>query len=154
MIDKSWYTRPAGVAEHESAGGIVARAEKKNVYVALAKGKQSGNLFLPKGHIEANETAEQAAFREIGEETGLHDIRLIEKLAVKERLSFYKKIWKITHYFLFITDQIHGTPTDIENHDAFQWTGIENLSDVFWPEQRELIKVNREKILRALKIFL
>ncbi|MBI3943471.1 MAG: NUDIX domain-containing protein, partial [Chloroflexi bacterium] len=35
---------------------------------------------LPKGHIEANESREQTALREVGEETGYHDLRIMADL--------------------------------------------------------------------------
>jgi 8-oxo-dGTP pyrophosphatase MutT (NUDIX family) len=54
------------------AGGIVYRAKGSDFEILLvtAKGNPSAWIF-PKGHIEAGETAEQAALREVEEEAGV-----------------------------------------------------------------------------------
>ncbi len=58
----------------ESAGGVVVN-NKKEICLVLQHGK---NWSLPKGHIEKDETKEDTAVREIGEETGLRNIKLIK----------------------------------------------------------------------------
>ena len=53
---------------HRSAGGLVVRGAS-----ILLISTQSGRRWqLPKGHIEEGETPEQAAVREVREETGRH----------------------------------------------------------------------------------
>ena len=54
--------------EH-SAGGLVAR-NGKILLVQVCNLKQETVWCLPKGHLEKGETAEQAAVREVTEETG------------------------------------------------------------------------------------
>lgn len=57
-----------------SAGGVVYRRAGDVIEVALAAHRtRRGELAwgLPKGEIEPDETAEQAAVREVREETGL-----------------------------------------------------------------------------------
>ena len=56
------------VKEH-SAGGFVARAGKV-LLVEVENLKGEIVWCLPKGHLEKGETAEQAALREVAEETG------------------------------------------------------------------------------------
>jgi 8-oxo-dGTP pyrophosphatase MutT (NUDIX family) len=73
-------SRPAGrgaVVRETSAGGAVLRGRggrAQHIQVALiGRIDRRGRLewVLPKGHLEPGETAEQAAVREILEETGL-----------------------------------------------------------------------------------
>lgn len=153
LIDQSWYHRPEGIPEHVSAGGVVARREGERIYIAFATERDLAEYVLPKGHVDAGENLEQAARREIEEETGLADLTLLNQLGMKARLSYSKTSWKKTHYFLFYTEQEHATPTDAENHDALIWQPLDALTNIFWPEQRELIEENRDKIESAVKIF-
>jgi 8-oxo-dGTP pyrophosphatase MutT (NUDIX family) len=53
-----------------SAGGLVLR-RRESAYDALLIGRGTPRVWtLPKGHVEARETHEQAALREVREETG------------------------------------------------------------------------------------
>src|ERR1700712_309240 len=62
-----------------SAGGLVVDAAN-NCAALIGRTDRQGRLLwsLPKGHIEAGETAEQAAVREVEEETGIAGVILGE----------------------------------------------------------------------------
>lgn len=146
MIDSTWYQRPPNIPEHLSAGGVVTRLENSRVYIALVREKRLSKYVLPKGHVEPGESLEQAAAREIAEEAGISLLTLVGVLGVKERLDFDKRAWKKTHYFLFVTDQIGGVPTDHRHHYEAKWCPIDELPELFWPEQAQLVRENRKQI--------
>ena len=148
MIDESWYKRPPGVSDRTSSGGVVIRITDGQIYVALVGELGLTERVLPKGGVEASESLEEAARREIEEEAGLSSLKLIEKLGVRGRLSYDRVCWITTHYFLFVTEQVEGIPTDVEHHYELGWYPIEALPAIFWPEQRELIETNRDKIVK------
>ena len=79
MIDESWYTRPPGVSDRTSAGGVVARIEDGQIYVALVGELGLTERVLPKGGVEPGESLEETARREIEEEAGLSSLELISK---------------------------------------------------------------------------
>ena len=151
MIDESWYKRPPGVSDRTSAGGIVARIEDGRIYVALVGELGLTERVLPKGGVEPGESLEETARREIEEEAGLSSLELIEELGVRERLSYDKVCWITTYYFLFVTEQVEGTPTDVEHHYELAWHPIGALPAIFWSEQRELIETNRDEIVGLIK---
>ncbi|MCI0691599.1 NUDIX domain-containing protein [candidate division KSB1 bacterium] len=153
MIDETWYQRPSGVPEHISAGGIVARVKNGRIHIALVGEKGLSQYVLPKGHVEAGETLEQAAVREIEEEAGFSQLTLLAPLGMRERLDFGKRTWKKTHYFLFATGQVDGTPTDKKHHYKIKWFSIDEFPDLFWPEQTQLIRENRDKIIELASKF-
>lgn len=152
MIDHSWYVRPVHVtAERTSAGGVVVRAHEGQPLVALAREGRYEGPVLPKGGVERGEDLEQAARREVEEEAGLSRLVLVTKLGVLERLSFDKELWVTTHFFLFTTDQITGVPTDSARHQHGPiWRGLDQLEDMFWPDQRRLIQAHAALIRREV----
>lgn len=146
-IDHSWYIKPHGSKEREVAGGVIVRKENDQLLLALIYDKRFPFAYeLPKGGIEKGESSEIAAKREITEEIGLTDIQVITYLGKEERLSFNKHNWAISHYYLFLTKQKEGLPTDHSKEYVMTWVPIGQLPEMFWPEQQKLIENNREKI--------
>lgn len=151
MIDDSWYVQPPGIAQRTSAGGVVVRAQDGKPLVALTMEKGYRGPVLPKGGVEPGEDLLQAARREIEEEAGLNRLELVAPLGSIERLTYDKRQWVTTHFFLFITDQITGTPTDhLHHHHEPLWRRLDQLDDMFWPDQRRLILLHEEPIRRQL----
>ena len=61
-----------GMPQSSHAGGVVARIMNgKPEYLLVEASRRPGLWVLPKGHIEAGETAEAAAVREVEEEAGV-----------------------------------------------------------------------------------
>jgi ADP-ribose pyrophosphatase YjhB (NUDIX family) len=82
----------------EAAGGIVQN-ENKDILFIYRREKWD----LPKGKLEANESIETCAQREIEEETGISNLTLKRKIG--ETYHIYKEkgkyILKISHWFYF-----------------------------------------------------
>jgi|APSaa5957512535_1039671.scaffolds.fasta_scaffold122740_2 8-oxo-dGTP pyrophosphatase MutT (NUDIX family) len=152
QIDDSWYQRPPGVHDHTSSGGIVARAEGDQCLIALAGEVGSVGYVLPKGTVEAGESLEETARREILEEAGIHELALAGKLGILERLTINKDLWVTTHVFLYTTTQIEATPTDTQIHDHMVWGDLDDLPVMMWPDQRQCIMDHRDQIIAALKV--
>ena len=75
--------RPAinEVVREPTAGGVVFRRNPKTNVVEILLIQDAKNRWtIPKGHIEEGESAKETAAREIGEETGLQDIRVLNWL--------------------------------------------------------------------------
>ena len=75
--------RPAisEVVREPTAGGVIFRrnATSKDVEILLIQDAKD-RWTIPKGHIEEGETAKETAEREIGEETGLQEMRVLNWL--------------------------------------------------------------------------
>jgi len=149
-IDASWYEKPPDVDEHCCAGGLVARREGERILIALGGQTGYATRIIPKGHVENDEDIEAAARREIEEEAGFTDLRLLDKLGVRDRLDYHKEAWKRTHYFLFLTRQREAQPTHDERHPPPTWHELDDIPPLFWPEQQALIDENRERIRAAV----
>ena len=65
------------VVREPTAGGIVFRRNKKGEVEILLIQDAKDRWTIPKGHIEEGESAKQTASREVTEETGLKDMKVI-----------------------------------------------------------------------------
>jgi 8-oxo-dGTP pyrophosphatase MutT (NUDIX family) len=134
---------------HEvSAGGVVYRMGDAGVEICLAARRtRRGDLVwgLPKGAVEAEETPEDAALREVLEETGLEaeiegDLGTIRYFYVWEGVRVRKQV----RFFL-----MRATGGDVANHD-------EEMEEVRWFAMRRATKRaayrgEREVIERAVE---
>ncbi|MEM9775240.1 MAG: NUDIX domain-containing protein, partial [Chloroflexota bacterium] len=107
IIDDSYYVYDSSLPVRVSAGGVVIRQDHDTgeLLFALVREKGYGEFVLPKGGVEEGETLEQAAQREIGEEAGIHQLKLIKKFATLERLVLNKTRWVTIHLYLYFTEQ-------------------------------------------------
>ncbi len=104
--------------EETSAGGLVVQKAGSGTSGALiGRIDRRGRLLwsLPKGHIEAGETAEEAAVREVAEETGITG-RVVGTLGV---IDFWfvaesRRIHKTVHHFLLLAEAGELSDADIE----------------------------------------
>jgi len=145
FIDKTWYEKKDNPHSQLCAGGAVLRKEADKIYVALVREAPFQECFLPKGKLEKNESPEEAAKREIAEETGISELRFIKFLKTSERYDIKKKNWKQIHYFLFETTQKDSVPLDTKHKYSILWGDINSDLPVLWPEQKELIAEIAEK---------
>ena len=67
------------VTSYRSAGGVVVNAAGEVLLIERTVNSQH-EIRLPKGHIEPGEPAEAAARREVCEETGYCDLRIVADL--------------------------------------------------------------------------
>jgi len=136
-----------------SAGGFVLNPHSQ---IALVQNKSESWTF-PKGHVEERESIEEAARREIHEETGLTKLSLVRKLGVYDRektkitegqpQSYLKRI----HVYLYKTPQMDLNPIDPENPQAI-WVNIESTAEkMTYSEDRRFFESIKEHILQNLE---
>ena len=112
-----------GVAPILAAGGVVYTRDSAHdgVLILLIQDRH-GVWTLPKGHVEAGEGEEEAAIREIPEETGV--ACTIERLVHRVEYPVYKKgAWrdKQVAYFLAHAGMSEPTPRLSEGILAARW---------------------------------
>lgn len=132
------------VKRASSAGGVVFRRADGGVQILVLQ-HEAGKWMLPKGTIETGETPEAVAKREVAEETGLTNVRVISDLG-QERYSFFWRTEgayydKTVHYFLleFLGGE-EVRPQREEGFVAAEWVTIdEALARIKYKETREVV---------------
>ncbi|MCZ2355396.1 MAG: NUDIX domain-containing protein [Bacteroidia bacterium] len=113
----------------EAAGGKVFSPEGLVLVI-----KRFGNWDLPKGKIEIGEMPNEAAVREVREETGLNEVVIIEKLTPIYHLyqNYHEQnswVIKKTHWFkMFAPTPNQLVPQIIESIEEAKWVSINELS--------------------------
>jgi 8-oxo-dGTP pyrophosphatase MutT (NUDIX family) len=132
----------AGVFQHSNLNALLG-AFKKAFTVILAGGGfvqaqnkallifRRGKWDLPKGKLDEGETIEACALREVAEETGLSDVRMVKPLTVTYHTYHEKEkfILKETHWFLMqAPDQAVLVPQTEEDIKECLWVTLGELS--------------------------
>lgn len=125
------FLRTSFMKTEISAGGVIYRKKGKSWQILLLKDKNDHWTF-PKGLIEEGEEKVKAAQREIGEEVGLKEIKLVADLTP---IKYWYKwqsdlVRKTVYYFLFETEGNEETHPQEE----------EGITDVRWFSPTEALK--------------
>ena len=125
-------------AEVKAAGGVVWRRAGDTIAIAVAHRPRYDDWSLPKGKLDAGETWEDAALREVEEEIGLR-CRLGEELtpvSYRDR----KGREKVVRYWLMEPErEVTFTPND--EVDELRWLApAEAIGVLTYPHDVELVR--------------
>jgi 8-oxo-dGTP pyrophosphatase MutT (NUDIX family) len=134
--------------EETSAGGLVVDGGLGSAAL-IGRLDRRGTLLwsLPKGHLEDGETAQQAAVREVHEETGIHgsvlrELGTIDYWFVVEN----RRVHKTVHHFLMRAVGGELSDEDIEVTEV-AWVPLAEL------DQRLAYADERRLVRRALRLL-
>jgi len=136
------------VERQVSAGGLVLRGEE----ILLISIRGGRRWQLPKGHIEAGESRQEAAEREVREETGISG-RVITPLPDVEYRFTERgahRIHKRVHYYLMVYvsgDEADFDPEEVSGARWFSWE--EALERLSYPNERRVVATARELVERG-----
>ncbi len=126
--------------EVEAAGGLVRHSSGKYLFI-----EKNGKWDMPKGHIERGETPDNCAVREVHEECGICNHKIIKPLEPSyhtymwEGISYLKK----THWFLMSYDEeIIFNPQTEEGITRVKWLWpdeLNNIRSTIWLSLNDLI---------------
>lgn len=131
--------------DETSAGGLVIDVSgKRGLLIGRIDQKDSSRekllWSLPKGHIEEGETPEEAAIREVAEETGIQS-EVAKSLGVIDFwfMASGKRIHKTVHHFLFKEVGGHLSP-QVSEVDEVRWFPLEEIVErLAYPDEKKLI---------------
>lgn len=134
-----------------SAGGVVINDRG----MVLVINQNGTSWSLPKGHVAQGEDPLQTALREITEESGVDDLRLVSPLGAYGRYKIGKDSpeekgeWKILIFFLFRTGQERLCPQDPNNPQA-RWVHPDEVESLLThPRDKAFYMSIRSQINRA-----
>lgn len=129
----------------EAAGGIVKNEEKEILFI-----KRSAKWDLPKGKLELGETTETAALREVEEECGISNLKIVE--FITETYHIYidrnqQNILKIVHWFeMDYSGNEILKPQLEEGITEVCWKNSEQISSQVFPSTFKNIKMVLENL--------
>jgi 8-oxo-dGTP pyrophosphatase MutT (NUDIX family) len=129
-------------AEEFSAGGVVVRGGDVVVIVPVKRSADGRRVLgLPKGHLDGDETPEEAARREVTEETGVQ-ADLIEELGD----VFYRyerkgrSVVKVVRFYRFAYRSGDVADHDHEIEEA-RWIPLGQAArELTYPGEREMVE--------------
>ncbi|PWW61938.1 NUDIX hydrolase [Actinokineospora spheciospongiae] len=139
--------RKLTTVDETSAGGLVI--DRSTFRVALiGRLDRRGRLLwsLPKGHIEAGETPEQTAVREVAEETGI-DGEVVRPLGTIDYwfvADGTRRIHKTVHHFLLVAHSFELSDEDVEVTEV-AWVDFDELdARLAYADERRLVRKARQ----------
>lgn len=111
-----------------TSGGIVYHDQKGMLWIL-----RHNRWDLPKGKIDKDESMEDAAIREVEEETGITDLQIQEKLGVTRHAYREKNtyILKSSHWYKMLTASPGSrlVPQTSENITAVEWVDQNTINE-------------------------
>lgn len=148
--------------KEKSAGAIVFRRDNSQIYylllhypVSSRKIKKDNNgkfeyWGLPKGHIEEGEGLMETVRREVKEETGLKDIKIIEGFKEEESYIFTRDNQKIFKTVIFLLAETKKKKVKISwEHLDYQWLNYqEAFNKLTYSSDKLILKKANEFLLK------
>ena len=131
-----------------SAGAVIYRIENGIIYYlllyypALSHRAKKDYCDFPKGHLESGESDVCAMRREVAEETGIKDLKIVK--GFRETIKYFfvvgeKKIFKIVTFYLAKTSTKKVTISS--EHTGFSWLPIgEAVKNLSFSNSKKILK--------------
>jgi len=134
-----------------SAGGVVVRSSGEGWKVLVIRDPYR-NWGLPKGHVEGSESSEEAAVREVLEETGLEAQEVGPEIATVDWFFTRKgnRVHKFCTFFLMHAPEGEAVPQLEEGITACEWVPLLRAAErVTYGNAREVVRAC-EPLLKEL----
>lgn len=125
--------------------GVIIENDKKEILIGKRKGSHSPYFSIPGGHLEMGETFEEAAIKEVFEETGLK-IEDPVVISVTNNLRTFQESGR--HYIsvILFADKFEGVPVVKEKDkcEGWQWCALNDLPQPHFDASEHAIQCYQE----------
>ena len=107
------------------------------------------NWGFPKGHLEDGERPEDAALREVAEETGLGDLAVRSAIDTIDWFFRFRGqlIHKVCHFYLMETSSTSTSPQHAEGITACRWSPFDEAQALIsYSNAREVLRRAQEML--------
>ena len=143
-----------------SAGGIIVKKDDDGIKVLVTQHSKHKGWDFPKGHLEIGESSEDAALREVKEETGVK-AEIIEKVGQTQYFYYEdgaphsapqggasrgEKVLKTVTFFLmkFVSDEVATTAFEVSDH---KWLAPDEVEgQLTFKDTKELWQKAKDRI--------
>ena len=125
----------------KSAGFVLFRKSHKGPLFLILH-YESGHWDFPKGNIEKSETDMQAALRELKEETGITDVKIIEGHEERIKYSYSYKGKLIRKEVVFFLAETCQKEVNLSyEHTDFEWMDLKSaIQKVTYENAKNLLR--------------
>ena len=125
----------------KTGASVLVYENGRALLIKRGKAPYKGHWSLPGGSQELGETLEEAARRELKEETNL-DAKTLEFAKIRDRITYDDK-GKLQYHFVlatFVTNNFSGTPKAMDDADDIGWYDFDEMANILTtPETPEFI---------------
>jgi 8-oxo-dGTP pyrophosphatase MutT (NUDIX family) len=146
MDSRSDTRDPLPVRRYEAAGGVVVDPARDLVLVLVRPARRGPDgkveIRLPKGHVEPGEAHEQAALREVKEETGLADLKILADLGRQTvEFTWQGHRYVRSEFYVLMAAGLQAEPGPPEEQFERRWLAWDQaLAQLTFEAEREWIR--------------
>ncbi len=129
----------------KSCGAVIYRNINGNLEFLIISHKDDGHWGFPKGHVENNESEEQAAIREVYEETGLQ-VNLINGFRVSVNYLIKQEIMKEVIFFLAKVKE-QAVYIQLDELSDYKWVGFQHAKKILTYESSKHVLDEASKFI-------
>lgn len=138
---KAYYGTIYAMRKETSAGFVVFRREGDRTLYLLLQNSSKKFWDFPKGNVDEGETVEAAAKRELSEEAGITEIKILEGFREDMNYKYTFRGDLIDKTVTMFLGEVTSPEVKLSwEHSAFEWVPIDDAKNILKDKKREVIE--------------